>query len=122
VIDSLGHRISLDDRDLRLGSGLLIAVAASRAALHCDVGIPCPLRALTGIPCPLCGMTTSVEATVRLHVGRALEANPAGLAAVVVALLLLVVRPAHVRVPAALPLVLLAGLWLFELHRFSVLF
>jgi hypothetical protein len=114
--------VALDPHDLRTSGAVLLAAAAVLPLLPGHDELGCPLRRLTGVPCPLCGMTTSVEANVRLHVGRALEANPAGLAAVVVALLLLVVRPAHVRVPAALPLVLLAGLWLFELHRFSVLF
>ena len=83
--------------------------------------ISCPLRQLTGIPCPLCGMTTSVEDVVRLHVHAALAANPAGLLTVVAAIVLLVVRPRHLAVPALLPLLLLAGMWVFELHRFSII-
>jgi hypothetical protein len=99
----------------------MLAAAAVLPALPGHPSIACPLRRLTGVPCPLCGMTTSVEATVRLHLGRALEANPAGVMAVVLALLLLVLRPARVRVPAALPPLVLASLWFFELHRFSIL-
>ena len=99
----------------------MLGAAVVLPALPGHPGIPCPLRTLTGVPCPLCGMTTSVEATVHLHLGQALAANPAGVAAVVVALLLLVLRPAQVRIPAALPFVALAALWAFELHRFSIL-
>ncbi len=113
--------VALDPHDLRTSGAVLLGAAAVLPLLPGHDELGCPLRRLSGVPCPLCGMTTSVEATVRLHVGRALEANPAGVAAVVIALLLLIARPARVRLPAALPPVLLAGLWLFELHRFSVL-
>ena len=82
----------------------------------------CPLRATTGIPCPLCGMTTSVTATLRGDFGAALAANPAGVLAVAAAVVLLVSRRARsVRVPAAVWGLLLAGMWVFELFRFSVL-
>ena len=42
-------------------------------------------------------------------------------AAVAMALVLLVARPGRIHIPAALPPFALAGLWLFELHRFSIL-
>jgi hypothetical protein len=85
-----------------------------------EPGLPCPLRALTGVPCPLCGMTTSVEAAVHLDLAAALAANPGGVVAVAAALFLLLLRPARVRLPAVLPFVALAALWLFELNRFSI--
>ena len=68
---------------------------------------------------PLCGMTTSVEATVHLQIDDALAANPMGVLAVVVAILLLVRRPATV--PVWLPGILaaLAAMWAFQLHRFG---
>jgi hypothetical protein len=50
-----------------------------------------------------------------------LAANPAGLPAVAGALVLVVFRPRQLRVPAAVPFVLLLAMWLFELHRFSYL-
>jgi hypothetical protein len=99
----------------------MLGAAFVLPALPGHPGIVCPLRRLTGVPCPLCGMTTSVEAVVHLHPGRALAANPAGLAAVALALVLLVARPVSIRVPALLPPLVLAALWLFELHRFSIL-
>jgi hypothetical protein len=102
----------------------MLAAAAVRPAVG-NPGVPCLLRSLTGIPCPLCGMTTSVTDTVHLHLGQALAANPMGIAAVAVAVVLLVWRRAQrVALPAgaaaAVPVVL-AMMWLFELHRFKVL-
>ena len=99
----------------------MLAAAAVLPTLPGHPGIACPLRTLTGVPCPLCGMTTSVEESVRGHLGSAFAANPGALALVAVAAFLLFRRPAAVRMPAALPYVVLPALWLFELHRFSIL-
>jgi hypothetical protein len=66
-------------------------------------------------------MTTSVVDVVRLHLHAAVAANPAGLLTVVAAILLLAVRPRHLAVPALLPLVLIGAMWVFELHRFSII-
>lgn len=97
----------------------MLAIAAILPLIPGSPGLPCPLRALTGIPCPLCGMTTSVVATVHLRFGDALAANPAGVLAVVVAIVLLIRRPATV--PVWLPAILgvLAAMWAFQLHRFG---
>jgi hypothetical protein len=65
-------------------------------------------------------MTTSVEHVVRLEFGGALAANPAGLAAVLVAVLLLVLRPRQVRVPSLVLPLGLAAMWVFELYRFGL--
>jgi putative exporter of polyketide antibiotics len=98
-----------------LGAGALLPILPGHP------GIACPLRAATGIPCPLCGMTTSVEETVRLDLQEAVAANPAGVVAVAVALALLAVRPRRLQLPwATLPAALLL-MWLWELHRFSIL-
>ena len=108
-------------RDLRQAGGVMLIGAALLPRLPGHPGAPCPLRELTGIPCPLCGMTTSVEDTVGGHVGRALAANPAGVLGVATALALLIFRPRHMKLPAAVPIVLVLAMWLFELHRFSYL-
>jgi hypothetical protein len=113
--------LALDPHDLRTSGGLMLGAAMLLPALPGHPGIACPLRRLTGVPCPLCGMTTSVEGTVHLHLGRALAANPGGIAGVAAALLVLLLRPTRVRIPAAAPPLVLAALWLFELHRFSTL-
>jgi hypothetical protein len=112
--------IALDASELRRTGAAMLALAAILPALPGHPGLPCPLRTLTGIPCPLCGMTTSVEATVHLDLRAALAANPAGLLAVAAALVLLVVRPARVRIPALVPYAALAAMWVFELYRFGV--
>ena len=113
--------LELDVRDLRVAGGLMLACAAARAASGTEAGIPCPLRELTGVPCPLCGMTTSVTETVRLDLREALAASPGGIVLVAVALALLVRPPHRLRLPASLLYSALAALWLFQLHRFSLL-
>ena len=113
--------IRLDGSELRLTGAALIAGGAALQLSPVHVPILCPLRALTGIPCPLCGMTTSVEATVRFDLEGAAAANPAGIVLVAAAIAILVLRPSVIRLPAPVPYVALAAMWLYELHRFSVL-
>jgi hypothetical protein len=113
---------TIDTSDARGAALALLAAAATLPLLPGHAGLPCPLRTLTGVPCPLCGTTTSVEATVHGHFLAALRANPAGPFLVLAALVLLVRRPAGaLRVPTAAVIALLLGLWLFELHRFSLI-
>ena len=113
---------TIDPTDARGAAFAMLAAAATLPLLGGHAGLPCPLRTLTGVPCPLCGMTTSVEATVHGHLGAALQANPAGPFVVLAALALLVRRPRRVvKVPTIALLVLALGLWLFELHRFSLI-
>ena len=96
----------------------MLALAYVLPALPGHPGPPCPLRMLTGVPCPMCGMTTSVEATVHLDFRAALAANPAGIALVVVAIVLLARRPRSVPLPpVAVTLGVLALMWVFELNR-----
>jgi hypothetical protein len=67
-------------------------------------------------------MTTSIEATLHGHIAAAAGANPAGPLAVLAAFVLLVRRPSRpMRVPLALVVAVLAGMWLLELHRYSLL-
>ncbi len=116
-----GHRIPLDDTDLRTASALLLGCAALRAATPGEVGIPCPLRELTGIPCPFCGMTTSVSATVELDPVEAVAANPGGPVLVVLAVAILLGPGRRLVVRSGLVYLALAVLWLWELNRFSIL-
>lgn len=109
-------------RHLRWAGGAMLGVGLVMTRLPAGAGLPCPLRALTGVPCPLCGMQTSVKAALAGHVGDAVAANPAGLLAVVVAVVLLVARPATIRIPPqAVIVIALAAMWVFELARFGLL-
>src|SRR6476469_1907694 len=108
-----------DTSDLRTAGGLMLAAAVVLPAIPGHPGLPCPLRTLTGVPCPLCGMTTSVEATVHLHFGDALAAAPAGILLVAIAIVFLFRRPERIRVPYAVVYVVLALMWIFQLHRFG---
>jgi len=109
----------IDGPDVRRAGVFMLAAAAVLPALPGHPGLPCPLRTLTGIPCPLCGMTTSVEATVHLHIGDALTAAPAGILLVVFAVWLYVRRPERLLVPMPWIIGALALMWAFQLHRFG---
>jgi hypothetical protein len=113
--------VALDARELRWAGAGALAVAALLPVLPGEPGLPCPLRTITGVPCPLCGMTTSVVASVHGNVADALAANPAGLVLVLAAVALIALRPAQLLLPAIAPPVVLAAMWLFELHRFSII-
>lgn len=99
----------------------MVAGGAALQLLEAHSPFVCPLRTLTGIPCPLCGMTTSVEATIRLDLADAVAATPAGLFAVAAAIALLVLRPSAIRVRAGGVYAALAAMWVFQLYRFSIL-
>jgi hypothetical protein len=106
-------------RELRTVGAAMLGSALVLPVLPGHPGLVCPLRTLTGVPCPLCGLTTSVVDTVHGDLRSAITATPAGVAAVLLAAALLIVRPRHVVVPWIVVLVGLAGMWLFELHRFG---
>jgi hypothetical protein len=113
--------VTFDVSDSRAAAAVMLGAGAILPFLPGHAGVPCPLRTLTGVPCPICGMTTSVEATVHGHLTAAFAANPAGPGAVLVALVLLFRRPRRpLHIPLIAVIVLLALLWLFELHRFAI--
>jgi uncharacterized protein DUF2752 len=114
--------VTFDLTDLRGAAIAMLAGGVLLPLLPGHAGLPCPLRTLTGVPCPICGMTTSVEATMHAHPLAALDANPGGPLLVALAIAFLVRRPARaLQLPIVGVIVPLAVLWLFELHRFSIL-
>lgn len=104
---------------MRWLGGAMLALGAVLPHVAGNPGLACPLRSTTGVPCPLCGMTTSVKATMRGDLGGAAAANPFGILAVVVAVILLL-RPAwrRAQVPTVVVVAAASVSWLFELHRF----
>jgi hypothetical protein len=85
-------------------------------------GLACPLRTMTGVPCPLCGMTTSVKAGLAGHVGSSIAANPFGIVAIVVAVVLLLrPRTQQIRIPVAVLIGCALASWSWELRRFGVI-
>lgn len=113
--------IALDTADLRYVAAAGVTAGVALPLLPVHLPFACPLRASTGVPCPLCGMTTSVTETVRLDLGAAVAATPAGVAAVGAALVVLLLRPRQLSIPAPLPYVALGCMWLYQLYRFSFL-
>ena len=114
------HAIELPDTsDLRKAGGLMLAAAVVLPAVSAHPPLLCPLKTITGVPCPFCGMTTSVEATVHLHLGDAVAATPAGVLLVVAAIVLLFRRPKAIQLPLPLVFAVLALMWAFQLHRFG---
>lgn len=100
--------------------GLLAAGVALPLLGH--PGLACPLRTMTGIPCPLCGMSTSVQATVRGRWDTAAAANPMGIALVLAALAVIFgARYDLARLPRWVPLTVLSTMWIFQLVRFEVI-
>jgi len=103
-------------RELRYAGLAMLALATSWPLLPAGAGLPCPFRTITGIPCPFCGMTRSVTATVHFDFAAAFDLNPAGIAVVASALLLLVTwRVRRVHIPLwTIPTVLVV-LWAYQI-------
>jgi hypothetical protein len=114
--------MELDLTDARGAAMAMLAAGPILALVPGHAGLPCPLRTLTGLPCPLCGGTTSVEDVFRGHIVGAIQASPLGPVVVAAAVVLIVRRPRHaLRVPGVAGALAVLGLWVFELHRFSVI-
>lgn len=114
---------------LRFGAVAAASVAAAWVHQNHDPGALCPLRRVTGVPCPFCGSTTVFMEAGAGHWGAALTANPVTVVAALVFLAapLLAVDPVATlsRLPSRLLWIggglLLAGSWLWQLHRFGFL-
>ena len=117
----LARSAAIDLRDMRVAGTAMLFLAVSLPFVPGYPGIPCVLRTFTGVPCPFCGMSTSVKEAVRLQLREAWTANPAGIAAVLAAVLLIVFRPRRMTVPALLIPAILAAMWVGQLVRFSIL-
>jgi hypothetical protein len=105
-----------NERELRYAMGALLGAAAIWPLLPVHPPVACPLRTATGIPCPLCGMTRACVAAAHGHLGASLAFNPAGIAVVAIAVVILV-RPAllrSVRPPPWVWGVLLGALWVWN--------
>ena len=107
---------------VRWAGAAMLGLGAALPHVAHNPGLPCPLRTLTGVPCPLCGMTTAVKAVCTGHLRSSVSANPFGLIAVAVAVVVLV-RPSvrSVRVPVALFVAAAVTSWVWELRRFGFL-
>jgi hypothetical protein len=113
----------------RIGAVAAASVAAAWVHQTHDPGALCPLRRLTGVPCPFCGSTTVFMEAGAGHWSAALTANPVTVVAALIFLIapLLAFDPIAtvVRIPTRVlwvgGAVILAGSWLWELHRFGLM-
>lgn len=114
---------------IRFGAVAVASVAAAWVHENHDPGALCPLRRMTGVPCPFCGSTTVFMEAGAGHWSAALTANPVTVVAALVFLAapLLALDPIAtlVRMPPRLLWIggalILAGSWLWQLHRFGFL-
>jgi hypothetical protein len=113
--------ITVGARDQRVAGAAMLGIAAAQPLWAWTGGVPCVVREAAGIPCPLCGMTTSVCATVTGRLGDAVAANPFGVLAVLVAIVLVVTwRTGRVwRLPGWVLWAGLAASWAWQVVRFA---
>ncbi len=108
--------VAFDARTARLSSVALTAGGVFYAVSPVHPSIACPFRALTGLPCPLCGMTRAVTAAMRGDIIASLRFQPAGILLLVFAAFLLLRRTRDpVRMPAWVPVLVLALMWAWNL-------
>jgi hypothetical protein len=116
-------RYEVDLGRARVPGAALLVGGLVLAHLPMSVGLPCPLRELTGVPCPFCGLTTSVRDACGGHVAAAVAAAPLGIVILMVALCgVLGALPKRLDLPLVAILIPLFAEWLFELHRYHLLF
>jgi hypothetical protein len=112
---------TLDVRELGAAGALAVGTVVLLPLVPGYDGVTCFLRTLTGVPCPLCGMSTSVQATVRGDFAGAVAANPAGPVLVALVVAALMARAPVVRVHPTVPYAALLAAWIYQLGRFDVL-
>ncbi|MET0920988.1 MAG: DUF2752 domain-containing protein [Acidimicrobiia bacterium] len=114
------QQLTVDTRPLRWAGAAALVAAASLPLLPGHDTVTCPLRATTGVPCPLCGMTRGVGAVVRGDLAHAIALNPGSLllVAVVIGVFFARRRPT-VRMPAWVPITVLAAMWAFQLFKYA---
>lgn len=114
-----------DVTEIQLGplraAGLLVVPAAVALSVSpVDPVPPCPLRTLTGIPCPLCGSTRGVIAAIHGDLGHALSLNPAAIAVLVLAVLMVAGwRIERIRIPVWGIVATFAVLWAYQLFKYG---
>lgn len=105
---------------VRAAGAAMLAVAAVLPVVPVSVGPPCLLRSITGLPCPFCGMTRSVTAAVHGDFARSLALTPAGLLAVLTAIVMIAAwRWRRITVPMWLVSVALALMWGYQLFKYT---
>jgi len=117
---ALADTTDVDLRPVRVAALALVPAAFVVGHLPVDVVPSCPLRTLTGIPCPLCGSTRGVIAAVHGHIGHALALNPASVAVLVLAAMLVFGwRVERVRIPVWCIVAVFAVLWSYQLFKYA---